>query len=207
MRAAAGILVAGLAAGWLALAYISASVVLGSRAYGFPWPTALSLLLPLALLTWGTAGTLGGLLACARGLAPTPSKPRLLWGVLLLALLPGTAFGVFIGTFILCDFAPYTKGNLGTLRSAVTIYFGDTDGSYPQDLSALVPKYLNALPMAITAQHGRRSTVRLLDSEASRAGRFTDSGGWAYVNSGADAGKVVVDCTHLDPRGSVWASY
>ena len=40
------------------------------------------------------------------------------------------------------------KGNLGSMRSAVSIYYADTEGSYPADLSVLLnnAKYLAAIP-------------------------------------------------------------
>src|SRR6185312_10263035 len=44
-----------------------------------------------------------------------------------------------------------TKGNLGTIRSALSIYYGDTEGFYPVDnLSSLTvsTKYLQAVPNA-----------------------------------------------------------
>src|ERR1700690_3503360 len=59
-----------------------------------------------------------------------------------------------------------TKGNLGTLRSALSIYYGDTEGVYPGDaMSSLVlsQKYLQVLPAAnlpkTTNSVGHASTV------------------------------------------------
>src|SRR5437764_14353001 len=62
-----------------------------------------------------------------------------------------------------------TKGNLGTLRSALSIYYGDTEGVYPVDnLSVLTTsqKYLQGIPTAALPKttnnstgHGNRATV------------------------------------------------
>jgi len=46
-----------------------------------------------------------------------------------------------------------TKGNLGTIRSALSIYYGDTEGRYPEEGSGLASlttgaKYLASLPAA-----------------------------------------------------------
>src|SRR3982751_371983 len=45
-----------------------------------------------------------------------------------------------------------TKGNLGAIRSALSIYYGDTEGAYPvtSDLSGLTlnSKYMTSVPVA-----------------------------------------------------------
>ncbi len=45
-----------------------------------------------------------------------------------------------------------TKGNLGAIRSALSIYYGDTEGSYPatSDLTGLTinTKYMTSIPVA-----------------------------------------------------------
>lgn len=102
-----------------------------------------------------------------------------------------------------------TKGNLGSVRTALTIYYGDMDGQYPRDdLHSLeVPgKYLAALPYAKTPPfHGDQNQV----SAVSSAAAVTELGGWAYVNNNStgDWGVVLVDCTHTDHKGRTWTSY
>lgn len=107
-----------------------------------------------------------------------------------------------------------TKANLGTIRSALSIYYGDTEGWYPanaagSNLTALTTggKYLQAVPNSDlpktpgNAGHGSVSTdVTAVD----------DLGGWSYDNGGVASstwGKVVVNCSHNDLRGSRWTSY
>ena len=46
-----------------------------------------------------------------------------------------------------------TKVNLGTIRSALAIYYGDNDGFYPSNLTALIPNYLVSLPAATVPPH------------------------------------------------------
>jgi len=48
-----------------------------------------------------------------------------------------------------------TKGNLGTLRSTLSIYYADNEGLYPQDINALTiaSKYLQAIPNAYFPPH------------------------------------------------------
>jgi len=94
-----------------------------------------------------------------------------------------------------------TKGSLSSLRSALQGYYGDHEGKFPTDLAILVPKYLKYMPMTITASHGRvRGDIFYLSGKDFREGRFTDTGGWAYVNTPGDPefGTLVVNCTHND---------
>ena len=105
-----------------------------------------------------------------------------------------------------------TKANLGTIRSALSIYYGDSEGWYPIDtLACLVTanRYLQQVPNADlpktqnSAGHASVSTVL-----ASATG--TDAGGWMYDNGGGTSstwGKIAVDCTHNDLRAQVWSGY
>ncbi|MBI2789342.1 MAG: hypothetical protein HYX59_11725 [Elusimicrobia bacterium] len=97
------------------------------------------------------------------------------------------------------------KGNLGSIRSALSIYYGDLEGQYPEDIAALTiaGKYLNSIP----------AVGPLGNHPASSSSRFgtkpTDEGGWLYNNVVKDAnvGNIMINCTHTDVKGSVWASY
>ena len=104
-----------------------------------------------------------------------------------------------------------TKGNLGSLRSAVTIYYSDTEGWYPTGANALDTnlttggKYLEAMPNAFEPPyHGRTRGEN--DSSGTNPG---DSGGWYYmVNRSSNTwGTVRVDCSHTDTRTSTWWSW
>ena len=112
------------------------------------------------------------------------------------------------------------KGNLGALRSALTIYYGDMEGLYPSKnrlqysgLDPLVPKYIGEIPtVKLSPYHATVNTVR---SHETTSGHVHDYGYWGYdgVYSGAantpdgDIGKVWVACTHTDTRGRVWSEY
>lgn len=100
-----------------------------------------------------------------------------------------------------------TKGNLGSLRSALSIYYGDHDGVLPRNLAELPPKYLVRIPAAFTRPHGEVTEVRLIDAAAYESGKLPDSGGWAYIPSGPSSGTVIVDCVHSDIRGVPYISY
>ena len=98
-----------------------------------------------------------------------------------------------------------SKGNLGAVRSALSIYYGDMEGQYPADVGALTisGKYLQTLPLAKAPNyHADGSAVQL-------ATAANDAGGWSYnaTAGSANYGNVVVNCTHTDSKGSIWTSY
>jgi prepilin-type N-terminal cleavage/methylation domain-containing protein len=104
-----------------------------------------------------------------------------------------------------------TKGNLGAIRSALSIYYGDMEGTYPtDDLTVLTSngKYMTAIPPAKTPSvssmnQGHADTARVVAGVAQ-----TDVGGWLYDNSsGANWGQIIVNCSHSDSRGSPWSTY
>lgn len=100
------------------------------------------------------------------------------------------------------------KGNLGAVRSALSIQYGDLEGAYPYHPIALTAggKYLSELPRAKTPNyHADSNRVRLV---ASLAG-LTDEGGWAYYSDPASMnwGTFIVNCTHTDTKGSAWSAY
>ncbi|MFA5140210.1 MAG: DUF2330 domain-containing protein [Elusimicrobiota bacterium] len=98
-----------------------------------------------------------------------------------------------------------TRGNLGTIRSALSIYYGDMEGQYPADPYALTKdhKYLPGIPpVKLPPYHADSNAIELLT-----AGDSDDSGGWGYVVDGSSQGVVFVNCTHTDSRQKIWAEY
>ena len=111
-----------------------------------------------------------------------------------------------------------TKGNLGTIRSALSIYYGDTEGWYPtgsgvglgmQSLTTS-SKYLQSIPNATlpktTNSNGHAST----NSETDGTAVVDANAGWLYDNGGATSGtwgKLSVNCSHQDLRNVGWSTY
>jgi general secretion pathway protein G len=100
-----------------------------------------------------------------------------------------------------------SKGNMGSIRSALSIYYGDLEGQYPAQLAALTisGKYLTAVPVAKAPNyHADTSTEAdgLLTAE-------TGTGGWFYNNVLGDAnvGSMLINCTHTDTKGTSWSTY
>ncbi len=114
------------------------------------------------------------------------------------------------------------KGSLGAMRSAISIYYSDTDGIYPGGTAAGVDlvtslttngKYLNAIPgVSIpnsgTAVPGSHSLSSAIFIEAGAA-MGNDAGGWVYAGpaAGVDQGVIAVNCSHTDTKGSTWTSW
>ena len=89
-----------------------------------------------------------------------------------------------------------TKGCLGALRSAVSIYYGETEGTYPVTIASadFTTKYMDSIPTVKLglAAHGTDTAAVVIVAG--------DTAGWCYT---AATGAVVVNCTHADTRGTV----
>ena len=98
-----------------------------------------------------------------------------------------------------------SKGNLGAIRSALSIYYGDMEGSYPDNMAALTVagKYLSNVPVAKSPNYHADSSTAEEDTGAG------DAGGWHYNNSvgNANNGTLLVNCSHTDTKGTIWTSY
>ena len=102
-----------------------------------------------------------------------------------------------------------TRGNLGALRSALSIYYGDMEGQYPAFLTNLTEngKYLTKFPTSKRPNyHADSSAVANSDAVL---GVPDDSNGWLYGNAPGDQyyGQIFVNCQHTDTKGSSWVSY
>jgi len=101
-----------------------------------------------------------------------------------------------------------SKGNLGAIRSALSIYYGDMEGVYPAQLQGLTVagKYLATVPVAKTPSYHADSNGETDGTNAVMAG---DGGGWGYNNTVGDTnmGNMIIRCTHTDTKGSIWSSY
>ncbi|MFH2205140.1 MAG: type II secretion system protein [Elusimicrobiota bacterium] len=114
-----------------------------------------------------------------------------------------------------------TKGNLAALRSAIQIYYGDTEGTYPTNsystnssvlTNALVPTYINAIPISRASPYHDPSTKVYCHRSIWGTGTHQHDG-WGWIYDGdkayldANLGKVWVGCTHTDKNGSNWTQY
>lgn len=98
-----------------------------------------------------------------------------------------------------------TKGKLGGIRSALSIYYGDQEGAFPNTPDALTVNgtYMNTIPAA--AMPPNHAADKNFDLNADE----NDGGGWTYNNVATDAnwGELLVNCTHTDAKGTIWTTY
>lgn len=110
------------------------------------------------------------------------------------------------------------KGSLGSLRSAVSIYYSDTEGIFPSGSAATglatglttAGKYLQQVPNlsipnaragAAPGEHSNGNEVVIgIAADGGTAG----SAAWAYLSGD---GHVVVRCTHNDTKSSIWSTW
>jgi hypothetical protein len=98
----------------------------------------------------------------------------------------------------------------GSVRGALSIYYGDHEGRYPDTIEELTAngKYLTSVPSIKPPNGTRRGYHR--KTNAVRTGIAPDDGGgWMYNNVASDAnyGTLWINCTHTDSRGRKWSSY
>jgi general secretion pathway protein G len=115
-----------------------------------------------------------------------------------------------------------TKANLGTIRSALSIYYGDLEGWYPGDTLqslTIASRYLQNIPkvdLPKTINNAGHVSGNAVTPPAALGGVILDTlPGWAYNNYSPNNaagmspqwGQVVVGCLHQDIRGTVWSQY
>lgn len=105
-----------------------------------------------------------------------------------------------------------TKTNLGTLRSALAVYYADNEGLFPEDdLSSLSSqgKYLSATPVANIYHTFHHPSTSRVEPLSSLSALLPDTGGWAYVSNRSDPdwGKVLINCTHPDIKAAAWSAF
>lgn len=129
---------------------------------------------------------------------------ELMFVVVILGILAGIAGVKYQGLYRKAEEGAL-QGNLGTLRSALAIYYSDLEGQYPQNLDAMTvaSRYLKDIPA------GRIPDYHAASSNVTLATAVDDSGGWVYNNdtSSVRFGSIWVNCTHTDTKGSAWNSY
>ncbi len=104
-----------------------------------------------------------------------------------------------------------SKGNVGSIRSALSIYYGDLEGVYPANVAALTisGKYLSEVPKAKAPNYHPDSSTPVLASASASPNDSSGSMGWWYndVGTSSNFGQLMVNCTHTDTKGTVWTNY
>jgi prepilin-type N-terminal cleavage/methylation domain-containing protein len=117
-----------------------------------------------------------------------------------------------------------TKGNLGAVRSAISIYYGEMEGIFPVPtasgaqgttgtLGAVLTmengKYLKELPSSYCPPYHPKSLDVTI--AVSSADETAGAGSWGYKETndgvGRQWGDTWVNCTHTDSKGTGWGIY
>ena len=114
-----------------------------------------------------------------------------------------------------------TKGNLGSIRSAVSIYYGDQEGINPTNLFTgltTANKYMPPVGGAqslgkfilpkVTANsfqgHESGQHSNLDNVTGVKMGGIDDTTPLYYESS---AGSIQINCSHKDTKNAIWSSY
>lgn len=106
------------------------------------------------------------------------------------------------------------KGQLGSIRSALSIYYADNEGRYPSINYGVLKivlttggKYLDAIPaISIPTVPGHNGFPQFANSPVLDV-FFTNTltgGEWCYFFA---SGKITVCCTHTDSKGTIWSQW
>ena len=102
------------------------------------------------------------------------------------------------------------RGKLGSMRSAITIYYADNEGLYPDFGSPIPPlngKYVDSIPfISIPTVAIHFNCNRLLGTvfDAGWATGFPNPCAWTFYRS---SGTLLVNCTHADSSGRIWSTW
>ena len=117
------------------------------------------------------------------------------------------------------------KGTLGAVRSAVSIYYSDTEGIFPSNLFlglTLANKYLPSvggtpslgrleLPRNNMGNPGHAqanmSATTFVVQVASFTTGINDAGYLLYGTGSGFLGDVAINCSHNDSKGNQWTTY
>ena len=97
-----------------------------------------------------------------------------------------------------------TKGNLSAIRSAITIYYSEKEGTWPTDLTTSFTSYLYPIPSAKATPLGDVNGITLRDTLPPSTGH-----GWSYVTDTTSvyAGNIFANSTATDTKGISFTTY
>lgn len=130
---------------------------------------------------------------------------ELMMVVAIISLIASIALPKF-GNMVIRTKESATKGSLGALRSAISIYYADSEGRFPGvgELEFSLTsggRYIKDIPPCrVPAPGDHPESTNIVDY----AGAYTDQGDWIYV---AANGNINVNCTHFDSTGRLWSSW
>jgi len=162
-----------------------------------------------------------------RSYPPRPSEAHQSAAFTLVELMVTVAIIAILASIVIPKFSDMirkaqegsTKGTLGGIRSALSVYYADMEGQYPSDMTSdfLNPKYFAAttqdqnLPwIYLPPYHNTNNLVSVFGGAFCPANMFMlDNGMWGYAVCTRDTnfGIFWISCSHTDSKGTVWTSY
>jgi prepilin-type N-terminal cleavage/methylation domain-containing protein len=106
-----------------------------------------------------------------------------------------------------------TKGNIGAIKSAITIYYGDNEGQWPVDIvpTGAFSKYLEKVPQIKVTHNFAAAQGTFSGQSTSVVGVAAEpnshNDNWAYGTAGTVWGQVWVNSTLTDTKGNSYTSY
>lgn len=138
--------------------------------------------------------------------------------VAIIALLAAIAIPKFANLVVKAKEAAI-QGHLGSLRSALTIYYADNEGNYPHpsDLGVLTigAKYVEKFPrikIPTTSNHNFFSNPGFIPNSLDPMPHDWDNlDSWVYwtplVGPRRGTHQILVGCRHTDSKGTIWSTY
>ncbi len=126
--------------------------------------------------------------------------------VAIIGILAGV-FGPMMGEWRRKALEAVTKGNLGTIRSAVAIYYGETESAQLTDLNELTSRgYLKGIPQANFPTHHGAGNDWCSGTNADFLASYADTCHWFLFTDGSHGNSVIPNCIHDDIKGTLWTS-
>lgn len=107
-----------------------------------------------------------------------------------------------------------TKGALGAVRAALSIYYGDHEGTYPESFNELIPNYLRGVPFTQLpgtncASGADIQFLKGVSTDDEIRDLLTSKGGYFYVydENSKMHGYFGVNCKESDSKGNPWYLY
>ena len=92
------------------------------------------------------------------------------------------------------------KGQLGAVRSALSIYYGNMEGVWPSEITEMTPTYLQAIPNAkpgcLNMTRPNSNTVVYMGVGATGCTGASDGGWWFNNGKASDGSQVGVLCVN-----------
>jgi len=103
------------------------------------------------------------------------------------------------------------RGKMGTIRSALSLYYADHDGEYIAWPGDLVPKYLEEMPTLSVPTVPAHVPYPLPCAGPTIVSCFADGmwtplGGYSWVYEWT-TGQMAINCSHMDTKGTTWSLY